>query len=130
MKRHVSFLLALGVLVLQWSCSFHELPTRRSGANRLGQSELERLFLTERTVEFSIIGGVATVDYFPDGRQIIDWGSGKDVGTFRIHQEEFCSAWSSVRNGEESCSKIYKISDNEYEFVGSDGTSAAVMRLK
>lgn len=130
MKKHVSFLLALGVLVLHWSCSPYESQTRRSGAHRLSQSELERLFLTERTVEFSIIGGVATVDYFPGGRQIIDWGSGNDIGIFRIHQEEFCSSWSSLRNGEETCSKIYKISETEYEFVGSDGTSAAIMRLK
>jgi hypothetical protein len=76
------------------------------------------------------LGKVATVDYFPDGRQIIDWGSGNDTGTFRINEDEFCSTWSRLRNGEESCSTIYKISETEYEFIGSDGTSAAIMRLK
>jgi hypothetical protein len=130
MKKRVPLMFALGVFVACWGCSSPELQLRLSGARMLNQSELERLFLAERTVEFPIVGGVAIVDYFPDGRQIIAWGGGNDTGTFRIVKEEFCSTWSRLRNGEESCSKIYQISETEYEFVGSDGTSAAIMRIK
>ncbi|MFO7706881.1 MAG: hypothetical protein R6V84_01825 [Desulfobacterales bacterium] len=130
MKKHLPFFLALGVFVSCWGCSLHELHLRRSGAQKLNQSELETLFHAKRTVEFPILGRVATVDYYPDGRQVIDWGSGNDTGTFRINEDEFCSTWSRLRNGEESCSKIYRISETEYEFVGNDGTSAAIMRLK
>ena len=130
MKKHVLLVFALGLLVSCWGCSSHEFQLKRSGAKKLNQSELESLFYAERTAEFPILGKVATVDYFPDGRQIIDWGSGNDTGTFRINEDEFCSTWSRLRNGEESCSTIYKISETEYEFIGSDGTSAAIMRLK
>ena len=130
MKKRLPYWLALGLLVSWLGCTPHELQPRRSGAKMLNQSELESLFLAERTVEFPIIGGVATVDYFPDGRQIINWAGGNDTGTFRIRDEEFCSTWSRLRNGEESCSKIYQISETEYEFAGNDGASAAIMRLK
>ncbi len=130
MKKHMLVMFALGALVSCWGCSSHELQLRLSGAKMLSQSELERLFYAERTAEFPVLGGIATVDYFPDGRQIIDWGSGNDTGTFRINKEEFCSTWSRLRNGEESCSKIYKLSETEYEFIGSDGTSAAIMQIK
>lgn len=130
MKMPIRLTLALGIAISFWGCSSHELQLRLSGAKMLDQSELESLFYAERTAEFPITDGVATVDYFPDGRQEIEWGSGKDTGRFRIKNEEFCSSWSRLRKGEESCSKVYKISANEYEFIGSDGTSAAIMRLK
>lgn len=130
MKPSVFFVLAMGIALLAGGCSSHELNLRLSGAKMLDQSELEALFYADRSAEFPITGGVATVTYFPDGRQAIDWGSGKDTGRFQIKDEEFCSTWSRLRKNEESCSRIYKISDTEYEFVDSDGTSAAVMRLK
>ncbi len=130
MKPSIFFVLAMGIALLAGGCSSHELNLRLSGAKMLDQSELEALFYADRSAEFPITGGVATVTYFPDGRQEIDWGSGQDTGRFRIKDEEFCSTWSRLRKSEESCSRIYKISDTEYEFVDSDGTSAAVMRLK
>ncbi len=130
MKPPMFFVIAMGIAVLVCGCSAREVNLKLSGAKMLSQSELEALFHADRTAEFPITGGVATVTYFPDGRQEIDWGGGKDTGSFQIKGEEFCSTWSRLRKGEESCSKIYKINDTEYEFVGSDGTTAAVMRLK
>jgi hypothetical protein len=130
MKMPAPLMFVLGIAISFSGCSSHEVQLRLSGARMLSQSELETLFHAERTVEFPILGQVATVYYYPDGRQVIHWDNGTDSGTFRIKNEWFCSTWSRLRNGEESCSKIYKISETEYEFVGSDGTSAAIMRLK
>jgi hypothetical protein len=130
MKKPTPLLLALWIAITISGCSSHEMQLRMSGARMLSQSELENLFHAEKTVEFPILGQVAIVDYYPDGRQFIHWDNGTDTGTFRIENDWFCSTWSRLRNGEERCSRIYKISETEYEFVGSDGTSAAIMRLK
>jgi len=130
MKRQLFFIVVLGTLISFYGCASHELQLRLSGATRLNHSELDQLFYAERTVEFSSPDGNATVKYFPDGRQEIDWGKGNDQGNFRINYQEFCSTWTKLRNGEESCLKIYKISETEYEFIDSDGNSAAIMRLK
>jgi hypothetical protein len=130
MKKQISFIIVTGTIIAFYGCTSHELQLRLSGVKMLNQSELEHLFYAERTVEFSSSSGRATVIYFPDGRQEIDWGSGNDQGNFRIKNEEFCSTWSRLRNGAESCSKVYKISEKEYEFIGSDGTSAAIMHIR
>lgn len=129
-KPPVFFVVALGLAFIFGGCMSREFNLRQSGAKRLNPSELEALFHADRTAEFPITGGIATVTYFPDGRQEIDWGGGKDTGHFRIKGEEFCSTWSRLRKGEESCSKIYMINETEYEFIDSNGATAAVMRLK
>ena len=130
MKRRLSFVYAIGTIIAFCGCASYELQSSPPGAKMLNQTELEHLFHEERTVEFPIPGGVATVNYFPDGRQEIDWSSGNDTGTFRINKEEFCSTWANLRNGAESCSKIKKISENEFEFINRDGDSHTIMRLK
>ena len=130
MKRRIPYLLALGALMAFCGCVFPELQLRPAGATLLTQTELERLFYSERRVEFLSAGTRAAVMYFPDGRQQIDWNGGSDKGTYRIKNEEFCSTWTRLRNGVESCSKIYQIDENELEFRSSDGTVHAIMRLK
>ena len=130
MKKPVMFALAVGILIALPGCASHELQLKLSGARMLDQGELEQLFYAERVVEFSSPSGSATVTYHPDGRQDIEWNNGRDSGTFRIENEEFCSTWTRLRNGLESCSKVYRIDATEYEFISPDGTFAASMRLK
>jgi hypothetical protein len=129
MKKQM-LIFVIGTIIAFYGCTSHEIQLRLSGAELLNQSELEQLFYAERTAEFSSSSGNATVTYFPDRRQEISWASGNDKGNFRIQNEEFCSTWTKLRNGAESCSRIYRISENEYEFIGSDGTSVAIMRVK
>lgn len=133
MSRHIKkqpfFTLAIAGAFIAF-CGCAELKPNPSGAEILNQTELERLFHTERTVEFLSSGTRVSVTYFPDGRQECDWGSGNDKGTYRINNDEFCSTWTWLRKGAESCSKIYKIGENEFEFRDSNGNSHAIMRLK
>jgi len=130
MKRRLSFVVAIGAMIAFCGCASQEIQLSPSGAKMLNQTELEQLFHTERTVEFLSSSARVTVIYFPDGQQEIDWGTGNDKGNFRIKNDEFCSTWTKLRKGTESCSKIYKIDENEFEFIGNDGTSHAIMRLK
>ena len=129
MKKQVLLALAIAGAFLSF-CGCAELQPNLSGAIILNQTELERLFHTERTVEFLSSGTRVSVTYFPDGRQECDWGSGNDKGTYRIHNGAFCSTWTWLRKGAESCSKIYKIGENEFEFRDSNGNPHAIMRLK
>jgi hypothetical protein len=130
MKRNITFIVVIGVVSAFYGCASHEPQFRISGANIMSQSDMEQLFYAERTVRFSIPGGFATVRYYPDGRQEIEWDNGKDTGRFRIENEEFCSTWERLRNGAESCLKVYKVSEDEYEFMSSDGAIVATMHLK
>jgi hypothetical protein len=130
MKKSVTMAIAAGILFGLLGCVSHELQLKVSGAKMLNQLELEQLFYADRVVEFSSPAGSATVTYHPDGRQDIEWHNGKDSGSFRIGNEEFCSTWTRLRNGMESCSKVYRIDAVEYEFVSPDGEYAASMHLK
>jgi len=130
MKKPMTFAAAMGIVAALLGCVTHEFQIQLAGARMLNRGELEQLFFAERMVDFSSPDGLASVTYHPDGRQEIDWHSGQDTGTFRIANEEFCSTWTRLRRGEESCSKIYRIDEKEYEFISSDGTYAATMRLR
>ncbi|MGE5255153.1 MAG: hypothetical protein ACM3KE_00700 [Hyphomicrobiales bacterium] len=130
MKKPLMLILAVGILIGVAGCASHELQLKLSGAKMLNQVELEQLFYADRVAEFSSPEGSATVTYYPDGRQDIEWKNGKDSGSFRIENDEFCSTWTRLRNGLESCSKIYRIDAREYEFVSPDGEYAASMHLK
>lgn len=129
MKTQTLFALAIaGAMIVFCGCA--ELQLYPSGAKSLNQTELELLFQTERAAEFLSSGTHVSVTYFPDRRQECDWASGSDKGTYRINNDEFCSTWNRLRKGAESCSKIYKIGENEFEFRSSDGVVHAIMRLK
>jgi hypothetical protein len=130
MKRPILFVYAFGTIIMLLGCALQESQLNPSGAESLNQTELEHLFNKERSVEFFSKETRVDVKYFPDGRQEIDWGAGSDKGTFRINNGEFCSTWTWLRKGAESCSKVYKISDTEFEFRSSDGASHAIMHLK
>jgi hypothetical protein len=130
MKKYMAFIVVIGVVFALHGCTAYELQLRISGAKMLNQSDLEQLFYADRTVKFSIPSGLATVRYYPDGRQEIEWDNGQDTGHFRIENDEFCSTWRRLRNSAESCSKIYRVSEEKYEFISNDGTLAATMYLK
>lgn len=129
MKKQIPLALALAGAIIAF-CGCAELQPSASEDKRLNQIELERLFQTDRNVEFFSSTTRVSVKYFSDGRQECNWDSGNDKGTYRINNDEFCSTWTWLRKGAESCSKVYKISDTEFEFRSADGTPHAVMRLK
>jgi hypothetical protein len=130
MKKHMGILVVIGVILASHGCAFHELRLTAAGAKILDQSDLEQLFFADRTVKFEIPGGLATVRYYPDGRQEIGWDKGQDTGHFRIENDQFCSTWKRLRNGAESCSKVYRVSEEKYEFISDDGDLSATMYIK
>ncbi len=129
MKTQTLFALAIAGAIIVF-CGCAEIQPDPSRSKRLNQTEIELLFQTERAAEFLSSGTRVAVTYFPDRRQECDWGFGNDKGTYRINNDEFCSTWTWLRKGAESCSKIYKIGENEFEFRSSDGVVHAIMRLK
>lgn len=129
MKKQTFFAFAIAGTVIAF-CGCAELQQSTSEDKRLTQIELERLFQTDRNVEYFSSYTRVAVKYFSDGRQECTWDSGNDKGTYRINNDEFCSTWTWLRKGAESCSKVYKISDTEFEFRSADGTPHAVMRLE
>ena len=95
----------------------------------LWQSDLERLLRTDRRVEFVSPDGSAVVTCSGSGDQAINGPpvrtparSGSGTTTLPPLEE--------LRNGAESCLRVFKISETEYELVGDDGVYAATMHLK
>jgi hypothetical protein len=134
LRRVVRWVVTIGVVGmvagLTVGCTLPGMPEAQPGRRMLWQSELERLFQTDRTVEFVSPEGSAVVTYSRAGDQGIEWANGKDTGTFQIRNDHFCSRWKTLRNGAESCTRVFKISETEYELVGDDGVYAATMNLK
>ena len=131
MMRHVAVAAVLaGVLSGLLGCALPEARQGYSDPRMLWQAELERLFHADRRVEFRSPEGSAVVTYSRAGEQRIEWAGGTDSGTFQVRQDRFCSRWKTLRNGAESCTRVYQISETEYELVGDDGVYAATMVLK
>jgi hypothetical protein len=130
LKHVVVAMVAVGVFAGLAGCTLPAAREAHSERRMLWQSELERLFHADRTAEFLSPEGAAVVTYSRSGDQQIEWAGGKDSGTFQIRQDHFCSRWKSLRNGAESCTRVYKVSETEYELVGDDGVYAATMILK
>ncbi len=112
------------------ACTLPQARDAHGGRRMLWQPELERLFLADRRVEFVSPEGSAVVTYSASGEQRIEWPGGTDTGTFVIRDDHFCSRWKTLRNGVETCTRVYRISDVEYELTDDNGAYAATMRLK
>jgi hypothetical protein len=131
MLRHVIVAIGMvGALSGILGCTLPEARDTQSGRRMLWQPELERLFHSDRQVEFLSPEGAAVVTYSRSGEQQIEWAGGKDSGTFQIRNDHFCSRWKTLRSGTESCTRVFKVSETEYELVGDDGVYAATMVLK
>ena len=127
--RHV-VVLAVALAGLT-ACALPTMPGQGAEDRRmLWQAELERLFYTDRRVEFVSPEGSAVVTYSRGGDQQIEWAGGMDSGTFQIRRDQFCSRWKTLRNGAESCTRVFRVSETEYELVGDDGVYAATMILR
>ena len=75
-----------------------------------------------QTISFKGARASGTVTHHTDGRVEIKWGSETDTGIYSIRDGNFCSKYTKIRDGEESCVKIYKVGDNKYKSFKQDGT--------
>jgi hypothetical protein len=130
LKRVAQWVVATGVATALIGCALPLALEGPPGRRMLGSLELERLFHADRTVEFVSPEGSAVVTYSPSGEQRIEWANGTDTGTFRIREDHFCSRWKTLRNGAESCNRVLRISESEFDLVDDNGAYAATMRLK
>lgn len=112
------------------ACTLPQPHVPQGGRRMLRQPELERLFLADRRVEFVSPEGSAVVTYSGSGEQRIEWAGGTDTGTVVIRDDHFCSRWKTLRNGAENCTRVYRITDVEYELTDDNGAYAATMRVK
>lgn len=130
LRRFVVATVVAGALALLAGCAL-PVPGQGAGARRmLWQAELERLFFADHRVDFVSPEGSAVVTYSRAGDQQIEWAGGTDSGTFEIRRDQFCSRWKTLRNGTESCTRVFRVSETEYELVGDDGAYAATMILR
>ena len=130
MEKFIALTVAVGILLALFGCTPHEQQLQQQGIKMLSQSELEQLFKTDRTAIASVARGTFTVKYYSDGRQEVSYAQGTDTGNFRIQNDQFCSRWKKGRDGEEACSKFYKVEENKYELIRKDGSFVGTVEFK
>ncbi len=69
-------------------------------------------------------GRSIVVFYASDGAQAIDYGSGADVGEWRIEGDSLCTRWDRIRAGAERCIRIRR-EDGEYAYYHDDDSFGA-----
>ena len=73
-------------------------------------------YIEERSKEFkrtykTANGGEGVYVSYPDGKMMVDWGSGTDTGVWAIKGDTVCSTWKKIRDGEERCFVGYTMPD-------------------
>ena len=125
MKTLIGFLLLFAFVLFAQGCATPEQQMKDSGAELLTQSELEELFSVDRTARIvANKGTTVTVSYSPGGSQKVTYAGGSDEGSYRFDNGMFCSKWNKIRDGKEKCGRFYKIDENEYVSVSSDGKNS------
>ena len=104
-------------------CASGEKSLQEKGLAPMSQMELTSEYARTRTIKWRNAAGVTgTATYKPDGTAQVEWGRGSDTGKWRIASGQFCTHWTTARNGTEYCTRIYRTGENEYESFNLDGS--------
>jgi hypothetical protein len=112
------------------SCATQGGSAKAPEGTLLTHNDLVELFSSPRQAQYRFSRGIATIHYSPDGRETVSKGSFFDTGEYHIKGDILCSKWSKSRSGEEKCSKLYKISDNAYTFIYTDGEKGGTLKFQ
>ncbi len=115
----VAMLLTAGIAGCATTTTSEQL--REQGHEPLTSSELQRLFDRGATQQWSAGGNSGTTEYMPDGSATIKAGSFETEGSWRITDDQLCTRYNDLDDGEERCLTIFEVDDG-YRIVGEDGT--------
>ena len=124
------FLGALAVMLFASfsGCAVTEKSLRDKGMSPQTQKELEERFSRPVKSSFQNVSGIrGTVTYTPDGTVRVDSPNIIDTGTWRIKDGKFCTKYTKIRNGEETCFTTYKTGPKEYTSFFADGSYNATV---
>ncbi len=110
-------------LVFFFGCVTAEQKLKEQNIMPLSQSQLKELYEGGCTVDFTSPRTTGTVTYKADGTTDLQHEHGSDTGTYTIENDsKLCTQWSSLRDGKKGCFTIYKLGENKYRALNSDGS--------
>jgi len=102
-----------------------------SGMQPLKQTDFDDLFSKDIKANYlNSNGHNVSVQFYPDGTQKYSSPKNSDIGKWSIKNNEQCSTWSNLRNGQEKCFTWFKISENKYELFEQNGNKAGTITIK
>jgi hypothetical protein len=127
-------MIAYLVFTIALTFSFQSCATQGGSAKApegtlLTHTDLIELFSSPHVAQLKFSRGYATIKYSPDGSETISKGSYFDTGEYHIEGDIVCSQWKR-RPGKEKCGKLYKIADNTYTVIYTDGQKAGTLKFK
>ncbi|MEM7254133.1 MAG: hypothetical protein AAF493_22170 [Pseudomonadota bacterium] len=128
-KNNHSALIAsalLAVSVVLTGCATTEADIRQEFAPLTGE-QLSAL-ITDNAIQWETDRSRGVAAYAADGSATVDWGTGDDVGTWRIDGDQLCSQWKTVRDGTERCFTVYQTGENQYRSF-YDGKASATWKM-
>lgn len=125
-------LLLTGSMLLLSGCVTAKQKMLDQGMKPLDKVAYEELFSKPFKASYYSLKRSKTMflEYYPEGKQIINTGSFSDEGQWRIASGEHCSKWNEIRNGAESCSTWFKVGEGKYDVFDAGGMKTGTLTVK
>lgn len=126
MRRQITLVLAGAIAASLLGCVTTEKSIKDKGMSALPADELRAVLTSGELEHRSASGNMSTVVFKADGSANVSWGSGSDMGVWKMDGNAFCAKWNEVRGGQEKCFRVYRTSVDEYSVFGTDGALTGV----
>ena len=75
------------------------------------------------------LGGAGTIAFQPDQTAQLDYGSGRDSGTWRIRGDRVCLQWKELSQGLEQCLIFHHDGKDSFKVFDAEGSFNAQAKL-
>ncbi|QTA82061.1 Uncharacterized protein dnl_44250 [Desulfonema limicola] len=125
-KKLCSIIAILALILTLQSCATQPPPKE----TQLNHDELVKLFSTVRKAEYKNNRGIGILNYQPNGTHHFEKGNFSDTGNYRIDGDKMCGKWQKIRSGKEVCWNLYKISENTFQVIYTNGKDGGIITFK
>ncbi len=75
------------------------------------------------------LGGAGTIAFQPDQTAQLDYGTGRDSGTWRIRGDQVCLQWKELSQGLEQCLIFHHDGKDSFKVFDAEGSFNAQAKL-
>ena len=129
----VRFLAAAGMCILAGACESNQavhILRVITLSDPVPAAELNEIFSDGARLSFAwALGGAGTIALQPDRTAQLDYGSGRDSGTWRIRDDRVCLQWKDLSQGLEQCLIFYYDGKDSFKVFDAEGSFNAHAKL-
>jgi hypothetical protein len=83
--------------------------------------EIEETWVGKELVGITASGAKVNTKLEANGKASVSVGNTKDIGTWRVAQNGYCTTWQTIRPGQERCFAVTR-SGNTFKVMNPDGS--------